>query len=176
MSWRIDTQKTAVLLIDLQEKLLSVIEDRDRVVHKAVQLVKLAKLFSLPLYITEQVPEKLGLTCKEVLEEVGDTPRIWKNTFSAASVLPSDLPKTILIGGIETHVCVRQTVYDLRMREKVLYVLGDVVSSRNRLDHQLGIEEMRQDGVLISSVEAVGWEMIVKAEGEIFKKFLSILK
>ncbi|QSR88972.1 isochorismatase family protein [Methylacidiphilum caldifontis] len=176
MNWRIDIQKTGVLLIDLQEKLLSVIEDRDRVVHKAVQLVKLAKLFSLPVYITEQLPEKLGLTCKEILELVGDTPRIWKNTFSAVPFLPPELPKVILISGVETHICVRQTVYDLRVKERTPYVLGDAVSSRNKLDHQLGIEEMRQDKVLISSVEAVGWEMIEKAEGDLFKEFLAILK
>jgi len=176
MNWRIETKKTAVLLIDLQDKLLSVIENRNRVVQKAVQIVKLAKLFSLPLYITEQVPEKLGTTCKEILEVSGEVPRLSKNTFSASPLLPADIPKNILVCGIETHICVRQTVYDLRMRDKTPYVLGDAVSSRNQIDHQLGIEEMRQDRVLISSVEAIAWEMIEKAEGAFFKEFLSILK
>jgi nicotinamidase-related amidase len=71
---------------------------------------------------------------------------------------------------------VRQTVYDLRQKEKIIYVLGDAVSSRSVLDHELALAEMQQDKVLVTSVEAIAWEVIKSAEGELFKKAIAILK
>jgi hypothetical protein len=130
----------------------------------------------LPIFVTEQRPEKLGATVEVVREALEKFQPIAKLDFSAAGVLPADLPKTLWVCGLETHVCVRQTIYDLRQKEKSIYLLADAVCSRSELDHALAIQEMRQDRVLVTSVEAVAWEMVGRAEGELFKKMLAILK
>ncbi len=176
MDWRIDPSKTGVLIVDLQERLLPVIHDGPRIVKKAQDLLAIAKIFSLPVLITEQVPEKLGPTCEALRPFLDGCQVRSKFDFSCAGMLPADFPKTILVAGVETHVCVRQTVYDLRVAGKVPYVLADAVGSRHPLDHELALGEMRRDEVLVTSLEAVAWELVRSAKGPHFSKVLAILK
>jgi len=176
MTWRLDPAKTGVLILDVQQRLVPAIHDQARVVKKVVDLLAVAEIFGLPLFVTEQVPEKLGPTAPEIdLKKYGATP-IPKSAFSAASVLPPELPKTVLVAGIETHICVRQTVYDLRLGDRNVCVIGDAVGSRSPLDHQLALDEMRHDQVLILSVESLAWELAGSADSPAFKRLLPILK
>ncbi|HPA20268.1 MAG TPA: isochorismatase family protein [Verrucomicrobiae bacterium] len=176
MSWRLDPKKTAFAVIDIQEKLIPVIAGKDRVVAKAVQMARIAKLFGIPVFVTEQTPDKLGPTVPDVLAAIPSPSPLAKTTFSAAPILPLDMPKCILVAGIETHVCVRQTVYDLRVRDHVVYVLADAVGSRATADHDIALAELRSDKVLITSVEAVAWEMLDSSDSKLFRPGLAILK
>lgn len=176
MTWRLDPSKTALAIIDVQEKLLPAIAGGDRVAAKVSQFAQIAALFEMPIFVTEQVPDKLGPTVPGVRSAVPDYAPISKSTFSAAGVLPTTMPKCVVVAGIETHVCVRQTVYDLRMREHVVYVLADAVGSRHPADHEAALAELRSDKVLVTSVEAVAWEMLGSADHKLFRAALEILK
>jgi len=176
MSWRLDPSALGVVVVDVQEKLVPAVADGARVVRKSADLLALAALFQLPAWVTEQVPEKLGPTVAALkLADRGLAP-LAKQTFSAAPVLPPGLPKTLLVAGVETHVCVRQTVYDLRLAGHTVYLVGDAVSSRHPLDHELALAEMRRDGVLVASLEALAWELTGGAGAPIFRQVLAILK
>jgi len=176
MSWRLDPSKSAVAIIDVQEKLLPAIAGGDHVAAKIRQIAQIAALFDMPIFVTEQVPDKLGPTVPGVRSAVPDCAPIPKSTFSAAGALPTSMPKCVVVAGIETHVCVRQTVYDLRMREHVVYVLADAVGSRNPADHEAALAELRSDKVLVTSVEAVAWEMLGSSDHKLFRAVLEILK
>ena len=80
-------------------------------------------------------------------------------------------------GGIETHVCVRQTVFDLRERGHTVYLLADAVSSRSETDHRLALHEMREiAGARVTTLETVSWELLGRAEGEHVQELLAFLK
>ena len=178
MSWRIDPAETGLLVIDVQEKLLPAIAESPQVLRKIAALAELARLFEIPIFVTEQVPEKLGPTARELKLT---TPAIPKRAFSAAAALAPliearTLPKTLLVCGLETHICVRQTVYDLRAGGRNIVVVGDAVGSRNPVDRDLALAEMRADKVLIPSVEALGWELTGSIDSPHFKAMLALLK
>ena len=176
MSWRLDPTQSGVLLVDLQERLMPAIAEGERVARKAADLLGVAEIFALPVFVTEQVPAKLGPTLPGLeLARRGITP-IPKSAFSAASALPEALPKIVLVAGVETHVCVRQTVYDLRLGGRTVYVIADAAGSRHPGDHRLALEEMRQDKILTPSLEAVAWELAGSAESPHFKRLLGLLK
>ena len=180
MSWRLDPRQTALLVIDVQERLVPVMTEADALVRKVVHAVEVARLFGLPILHTEQAPAKIGPTVAPILAALGENapPARLKDALSAASVLgPHELPPTLLVAGIETHVCVRQTVYDLHERGHAIYLLADAVSSRSATDHRLAVHEMREHAARrVTTVEAVAWELLGRAEGETFKRLLRILK
>ena len=180
MSWRLDPRQTALLVIDVQERLVPVMTESAALVRKVVHAVQVARLFNLPIFHTEQAPTKIGPTAAQVLAALGGNspPARLKEELSAAPVFgPEELPGTLLIAGIETHVCVRQTVYDLHARGHAIYLLADAVSSRSATDHRLAVHELREHALKrVTTVEAVAWELLGRAEGETFKKLLAILK
>jgi nicotinamidase-related amidase len=180
MSWRLDSKQTGLLIIDVQERLTPVIWESAAMVNAITKAVSVARLFGLPIFLTEQVPAKLGTTVAPVRAALGEAapPARINSVISAApSFGPGELPSTLLAVGIETHVCVRQTVFDLRERGHEIRVLADAVSSRAEWDHRLALHEMRESaGARISTVETVAWELLERAEGETFKALLALLK
>ena len=176
MSWRLDPAKTGLLLIDLQERLVPAIDGGERVVRKAGGLLAAAELFSIPVFATEQVPEKLGPTVAALELARRGIAALPKVSFSAASVLPKELPPTVIVAGVETHVCVRQTVYDLRLGGRTVILAGDAMGSRHPDDHRLALAEMRHDKVLIVSVEALAFELAGGADSPRFKALLAVFK
>lgn len=176
MSWRIDPSSASFLAIDLQERLLPVIANREQVVQKTGLMLKIARLFTLPIFVTEQVPEKLGSTIKEIAD-LAAVPARTKTDLSALPALSSGyLSETWILAGIETHVCVRQTALDLLDRKFRVYVLADATGSRNENDHRLALEEFRATGIQVVSVEALAWELIGSATHPKFREALQILK
>jgi nicotinamidase-related amidase len=177
MDWRLTTRNLGVIVVDIQEKLLPVMHDQARVVDRSRRLLASAKALDIPVWATEQLPQKLGGTVAEIRSAWAESTVVLpKITFSSEPVLPKELPKHLLICGIEAHVCVRQTVYDLRLRGHHIILLGDAISSRSPLDASLAIEEMRADDVLVVSVEAVIWELLRSPEHPKFREVLAILK
>ncbi len=180
MSWRLNPRGTGLLVVDVQERLLPAIRNGEAVVARVALAVKVAQLFGLPVFHTEQVPQKLGPTVAAVREALGveQPPAPTKTAFSSADCYqPDELPKTLIVVGVETHVCVRQTVFDLRERGHEIYLLADAVGSRSETDHRLALHELREIAhARITTLEAIAWEMLGKAEGEPFKKLLALLK
>ena len=177
MSWRLDPLNTSLVMVDLQEKLVPILRESQNIITKAKTVIEVAKLFSLPIFFTEQLPDKLGPTIAPLREILPNFIKpLSKSEFSASPCLPHELTRNILLMGCETHVCIRQTAYDLRARGKSVYLLADAVSSRFLLDHQLALQEMQQDKILITTVETVTWELVRQANTDIFRKILPLLK
>ncbi len=180
MSWRLDPAQCALLVIDVQERLAPVMVNSTGIVKRVADAVKVARLFGVPVFHTEQAPDKLGPTVAPILAALGaDAPAArLKLAFSKAGCFADgELPGTLLIAGIETHVCVRQTVFDLRARGHAVLLLADTVSSRSETDHCLALHELREiAGARITTLEAVAWEWLGRAEGSTFKSLLAILK
>jgi nicotinamidase-related amidase len=167
---------TAILVIDFQEKLVPAVHEGEQVVQQATRLLQFAHLMGIPLIATEQVPQKLGATVSELRSLVNWPVPFTKSTFSAGPVLSGDLPENLIVVGLETHVCVRQTVFDLQQRRHQLTVLADAVSSRRALDHDLALQEMRSAGVRITSVEALAFALLGSAEHPQFRTAHGIFK
>ena len=180
MSWRLNVRETGLLVVDVQERLLPVIQHGERIAARAAVAVRVARLFGLPTFHTEQVPHKLGPTVPVIRDALGESqpPAPTKTAFSSAGCYqPGELPRTLIVAGIETHVCVRQTVFDLRERGHEIYLLADAVGSRSETDHRLALHELRHTAkARVTTLEAVAWEIVGKAEGDVFKKLLALLK
>ena len=180
MSWRLISEETGLLVIDVQARLVPAMSEADKLVKRVAASVAVAKLFGLPVFSSEQVPEKLGPTVALVRDALGPNaaPARAKSAFSAAGCYaPGELPPTLLVAGIEAHVCVRQTVFDLRERGHRIYLLADAVASRAESERRLALHEMREIAqARITTLETVAWELLGAAEGERFKKLLALLK
>jgi isochorismate hydrolase len=181
---QLDPDRACVLVIDLQAKLLPAIVDQQRVIASAAKLLDGAAVFGLPVLATEQYPKGLGKTDALVsgrLTRIA-APILEKPTFSACggklarqALLDLDRPQIILTG-IETHVCVLQTALDLRMIDYDVFVCADAVGSRSATDHQVALDRMRHDGVIVSTVEAVLFELCGRCDSPKFKAMLEVIK
>jgi nicotinamidase-related amidase len=153
---------TALLVIDVQEKLVGAIAGGSRVAWNVRRLVDGAKILGLPVIGTEQYPKGLGPTVSELAERLGPLP--FKITFSCGGCpgLFRDLPakgiRNMLVCGIETHVCVQQTVLDLMADGWRVFIAADAVGSRFDVDHQIALRRMDSAGATITTTEAALFE------------------
>lgn len=176
MSWRLRTEDTGLLIVDVQEKLVAAVKEPADWVDRVEILVKAAKILEIPMAITEQVPAKLGKTVSAVLQAAGKLSPTSKTAFSAMAAGKTLGKKRILVAGCEAHVCVRQTVYDLRQKEVQPVLVADAVGSRRESDRFLALQEMRQDGIVIASTEAVLFELLGTAEHPKFREIQALVK
>ena len=176
MSWRLKPAETGLLVVDVQEKLVAAVKEPADWVERVEILVKAAKLLEIPVGITEQVPTKLGKTVPAILQAAGKVAPISKTLFSAAEAGRSLGKKKVLVAGCETHVCIRQTVYDLRLKEIQPVLVADAVGSRRDSDRQLALQEMRHDGIVVATTEAVLFELLEGSEHPKFKEIQALIK
>ena len=176
MSWRLRPADTGLLVVDVQEKLVAAVKEPADWVERVEILVKAAKLLEVPVAITEQVPAKLGKTLPAILQAAGKVSPVSKTQFSAAEAGKNLGKKRVLVAGCETHVCVRQTVYELRLREVQPVLVADAVGSRNDSDRQLALQEMRHDGIVVTTTEAVLFELLETAEHPKFREIQALIK
>ena len=176
MSWRLKISETGLLVVDVQEKLVAAVKEPEGWVERVEILVKAAKMLDLPVAITEQVPAKLGKTVASVLQGAGKGSPTSKAVFSAVEAGKALGRKKVLVAGCETHVCVRQTIYDLRQKEVQPVLVADAVGSRREADRQLALQEMRHDGIVIASTEAVLFELLETADHPKFKEIQGLIK
>ncbi len=173
MSWRIDGRKAAIVLVDVQERLAAAVIGAEAILAKMDRLLEMGKLFSIPVHLTELAPQRLGPISSSILQKIGNGgSRSTRNFLSPSSVLPKDLPQFLLVAGMETHAAVRQAIYDLRERGHAVYLLADAVGSRNAFDHQVALDEMRQDRIVVTTLEAAACELGAEAEEPLLDKLL----
>lgn len=173
---------TALLVIDIQERLLPVIAGGSAIVTRTSVAVRGAVELGIPLLATEQYPKGLGSTVAELagLLEVTGLPD--KLSFSACGVekIDSELarlaPRSVIVAGIETHVCVMQTCLDLLERESTPVVLADCTGSRHEHDHRIALDRLRQAGAIITTVESVLFELTGRAGSDEFKAISKLVK
>lgn len=180
---RLRREEAALFVVDIQEKLMPFIFERERVLRNSALLIKAAKVLGLPIVVTEQYPKGLGATLPEIQQALGTFYQpIEKLTFSGCGVqaareaVQASGCQQWLVIGIETHVCVVQTVLDILEMGLGAHVAADAVSSRTESNYRAGIERMRDAGAVISSAEMAIYEMLREAGMEEFRAILKLVK
>jgi nicotinamidase-related amidase len=167
----LERERAALVVIDVQEAFAKAVERFDEVAAQTAILVQGARVLRLPVLVTEQYPRGLGDTVEPVRDALGDAPRLAKTVFSAARAEGFDLQgrDQALVCGIETHVCVNQTVHDLLAGGVEVHVAIDAVSSRTAANRELGLRKMEQSGAILTSAETALFELLGEAGSDEFK-------
>lgn len=167
----LDRARTALVVIDVQEAFAKAVDGFDAVAAQTAVLVQGAKVLGLPVLVTEQYPRGLGDTVAPVREALGDVARLPKTVFSAVRADGFDLEgrDQALVCGIETHVCVNQTVHDLLGGGVETHVAVDAVGSRTAANRELGLRKMEESGAILTSVETALFELLGAAGSDEFK-------
>jgi nicotinamidase-related amidase len=179
---RIEREVSAGLVIDIQEKLFPHMENGERFLSKCVTLLQGLKILGVPLLLTEQYPKGLGSTIGPISEVAGQSPCIEKMSFSCCdepAVLRASEMKnrqSIIICGIEAHVCVLQTVVDLTGAGFTAVVVEDCTASRNIEDKRVAVERMRMEGAVITTCESILFELARISGTEAFKAISRLVK
>lgn len=177
---RIRKEETLVLLVDVQEKLYPAMTGKERMLQKMVTLLEGAKVLGVPAVAARQYPQGLGDTVAELQSYF--TGYYDKMTFSCfgaeafRSAVQEKGCKTVLIAGIEAHICVLQTVIDLKEAGFVPVVVADAISSRSVGDYEIALRRMEAEGVLLTTVESVLFELCRQAGTDEFKAIARLVK
>jgi len=174
-------EESALMIIDIQERLVPVMERREQVIHNAQVLIFAAQRLGIPIIVTEQYPRGLGKTVKELSDVLGNFRAVEKLTFSAytqevASELAGLGRKKVIICGMETHVCVFQTVRELLRAGYQVFVVKDAVCSRAHDNHQNGLDLMDRMGAVITNTETVIFDLLKVAGTPEFKELSRLIK
>lgn len=178
MSAKLDRGRTALLVIDVQDAFRKAVPDFERVAAAASTLVQGAEALGLPMVVTEQYPQGLGDTVPEVREILPEELEpLEKVCFSAAEADGFDLGgrDQALVCGVETHVCVNQTVLDLLDRGIEVHVATDAVGSRFAESKEVGLQKMERAGAVLTSVETALFELVGRAGSEEFKAIQTLV-
>ena len=164
----LERDRAALVVIDVQESFRPYAAFED-VASACAKLVQAARILELPTLVSEQYPKGLGHTAPEL--GLTDERLIEKTVFSAARADGFDLAgrEQAIVCGIETHVCVSQTVHDLLARGVEVHVPADAVGSRHEIDYERGLERMERAGAVVSTVEAALFELLERAGTPEFK-------
>ncbi len=175
-------ESTALLIIDLQEKILPVIRNIDSVIENTQKLIKGFKQLQLPIYFTEQYPKGLGPTSGKILAELEGYNAIQKMSFSCFGAedlfqeLRTKKLHQIVVTGVESHVCVQQTVLDLLANDFQVNVAADAISSRRESDYIIALDRMRTLGAEITTSESILFELLEICGTPEFKAISKIVK
>lgn len=177
----LDPLRTALLVIDLQEKLLPAIASHERVLANSLLLLRLAKVIDLPVVLTTQYKRGLGETVPAVRELAG-VEALDKTSFGCfgddafRARLKSLGRDQLLVAGIESHICVTQTVLGALAQGYHVHVASDAVGSRTEANRQVGLARMERAGALASSAEMALYELLGRSDGAAFKALLPHLR
>lgn len=171
---------TAVLVVDVQDRLLAAIPGQSTLVWNIRRLIDGAKCLGVPVAATEQYPKGLGRTAEILAERLQEIPA--KITFSCAEcgeifrVWADSGRQKILVVGIESHVCVQQTVLDLLAEGFSVFVAVDAVASRHSQDHKTAVERMQGEGAVLTTVESALFEWCEVAGTPEFKEISRLVQ
>ena len=181
----LDPERTTLLVIDFQKKLVPHLYNPKEVVKNALLLINLAKIMDIPVLATEQYPEGLGETISIIKKALPKRTRIVPKTsfgcFSDQEFCTSieqfgEASRTLLVVGIESHICVLQTVLGALSQGYKVHVAGDAVSARSQFNWEVGLRRMDVSGAVISSAEMASYELLQRSDTATFKEFLPVIK
>jgi nicotinamidase-related amidase len=180
----LEAEQCALIVVDMQEKLLPPIWEKERLVRNVQLLIRLAGILKIPAVVTTQYAKGLGGTVPDIASLLPDTPSIDKLMFSCfgSDVFCSLLKRlpgqrtTVLLCGMETHICVMQTALGALRDGYLVHVASDAVSSRTELNWRIGLDRMRAAGALLSSAEMMIYELLRSSGAPAFKELLPYLK
>lgn len=173
----INRDKSLLLVIDVQAKLLPGVHESEQLVKNCRWLMELAQLVDVPVLGSEQYPQGVGPTTDELKALLPAEDFIGKTFFSCADSpecsarIEAMDREEIVICGMESHACVMQSALRLLEQGKKVYVVADAISARNPVDTELAIARMREEGVKIVSREMVGFEWMMRSDLPEFRDF-----
>ena len=178
MTARLEQATSSVIAVDFQERFARAVTGFEAACGRAAVLVAAARILQLPVTVTEQYPRGLGHTVAVVADALTELKVIEKTVFSAVradgfSHLPGN---AAIVCGVEAHVCVAQTVLDLLDTGVPVFVAADAVASRNELDRSNALERLRAEGAVITTVEAVLFELLGGADHPNFREVQALIK
>ena len=175
-------QNTLLHIIDVQERLFNVMHNKEILRDNMVRLLKGVQVLELPIVWIEQYPQGLGATIPELRELMEDKSPLEKMSFSSCrnskftAELSAETRKQILVMGIETHICVYQTVAGLIESGYEVSVVTDAVSSRTEKNYEMGLRAMESMGAKLTTVEMALFELLEEAGSDSFRKISRIVK
>ncbi len=179
----INKDNCLLLQIDIQEKLIPAMPEADYITENISKLIQGLKLFKLPIVITEQYPKGLGNTIEPLIKALGELyVPIEKTTFSCmkntsfVEMLENYGKKNIIVVGMESHICVLQTVIQLKEAGYSPIVIEDCICSRKDNDHYIALERMLKESITISSYESILMEICESSDIPEFKAISKIIK
>lgn len=171
-----------LLLVDIQKSMLDLCVDPDRTVLKVGALIEVSRLFGIPVLSTVQNPEKLGGFLPELTDKISGPGPLEKFEFNCfenekiARAIHETGRKTLILAGLEVHVCIFHTALGALKQGFRVHVPQDAVTSRNALNKQAGIHRLDNAGAVISSTEMVLFELLNRAGTKEFRALLPLLK
>jgi nicotinamidase-related amidase len=172
-------EECVLVIIDVQERLMPVIAKKEIVIQNILRILKFAQLVDIPIVITEQ--EKLGPTLAKIASEaLGIHPlgKVYFNCYMSAEFdhrIKQLEKKTLILAGVEAHICVAQTaLYALPLFK--VHIVADAVGSRSLENRNIAIERMRQSGAIITTTEMFIYEILQRAGTDKFKDALQLVK
>lgn len=179
----IEKEGTGLWVIDVQERLFPHIDRSCEILEQICYFLKAVNLLHIPVFVTEQSPDKLGDTVAPIKERLPEGQILFpKSTFSGwrngqiQHAIEKLGVKTWILVGIEAHICVLQTAKDLLRARKEVIVLNDAVSSRSLYDFSTAMGELRDAGARISSTETVLYEIMEDAESRAFQTLFPLIR
>lgn len=171
----LDKNDAVLVIVDIQERLAAVMDQRKKVTDNCRHLIEAAKLLDIPIILNEQYPKGLGPTVPEIKEVLPAYEPNEKLTFSCcregsfSGRFSAMKRKKVILVGMETHVCVLQTCIDLLKQGLDIHVVQDAICSRTKENFRAGIEFMRDAGAVINCTETVLFQLLERAGSEEFK-------
>ena len=176
------SQDTLLLLIDVQEKLFRVMDEKEKLLKNLLALTRGATLLDIPTIITEQNPSGLGPTLPEITEAAPGAALAVKYSFDCCgeSGFPEMLAacgrRQVLVCGIESHICVYQTAMGLRRAGYEVQVVADAVSSRAPANRELALRRLENEGIELTGTEMALFELLGTAKSDKFKAVSALIK
>ena len=170
----------ALLIIDIQEKIIRPIFNKDSIIGNIKKLINAYQILEENIFVSEQNPLKLGTTIPELLPKAGFR-KIEKMEFSLAKIeefakeLKNKKITNLIVCGIETHICIQQTVLDYLQKGFEVIIVSDAMSSRNRNDHKIALQRMIQSGAILTTTESIIFELCKTADRKEFKEIRNII-
>ena len=173
---------TLLVLIDYQEGLFPAMHDKGNLLLKVLKLAEGAGILEIPVILTEQYPRGLGPTLPEIKALLPDTKPIEKTSFSCCdeeafcTALEAAGRKQVLVAGIEAHICVYQTAFDLVRKGYEVQVVSDCVSSRDPENCRTALAKLIAAGILPTTMEMALFELLKTGRGDVFKRISTLVK
>ena len=176
-----NTQDTSIICIDIQEKLVNMLSNSEEIAKNCEKILKAANILNIPTIITEQYPKGLGSTI-EPIKSITSFITKEKTSFSALQTeefldeFNKLQSKNVVIFGIETHICVLQSVIDLLNKNYNVFVISDCSSSRNENNHKTALNLMQQYGAKIVTLEIALFNFLKSSKHPNFKEIQALIK
>ena len=174
-------EEACLVVIDVQGKLATIVDESEAVIQHVAKLVQAMQALEIPVLWLEQNPSRLGDTSPEIAQHMQGEP-IAKMAFSACQeeefieTVKASGRTQFIVTGIETHICVYQTARQLKEQGFEVEVVVDAVSSRTKVNKEVGLAKMQALGILPTSTEMILYELLQRADHEHFKTVLNLVK